>query len=946
MDRASLVREQLQAAGIRHDAAAGVNTASFDPISIQDKIRAAASGELIQKHVVLHELFENQRASSVLSSTGTSTWSSAYPGLLSTDPLPFTNRVHQRKSGYHAHDPMAEGVATPTQGPPAQVEPPAGWEFEGGWFLLIGRSGGLQAKEAKHVGEADGWTYADDFAALRQQLLEPKLTEAPSRKSDGSNAEPSGVRWRRWARLRTLTAAPPGRALHTSRRGAGSAAVVGGYDDCVVPESAVLCEGWLSRVQHARWVQHWAILLRGRDGSTAHLLFCDSAEGLAVVEGLSSPPARFDAADEILATPAVADLLRRTLDAAAARSCFALGSEAASAGGDGGRGGSRISSSSGSTSGTAKGGRMLLRACSEADKHRWRRAFAEALAELQPMASPSADDVLSPATAEDVEASAAADAGAAAAGGGAAGVATSDEALPRSADAVVGGGSRASQVSSGAPAAAVPPGTLTVHVMGANGLAAGDKNGYSDPYAKLTVKAGQQTYFKETEVAKRTVDPIWRKGPWTFRDVASDATELVLVVKDRDYGIGNRNDYLGQVRFSLRALAEEGVVLPEDGSPIELSGPRWTRLGPVTEGSRKSKLDKIEPKGEVRLKVGWRQMTEEEQAAVAEKGASRSSELEGYESADDPSDLESSAEEEEDDDEDGQGRGGGGAQAAAAAAAARKEREQAAIEHPPKRGDYQLHVHVLEARDLVGRDLSGVSDPAVFVTCFGETRRTAAKEQQASPVWNEHLFLLGSDLDETKLNASQIEVAVYDSISSEGWPKTCCRCVLVALDLAAAGCVGWSDSRVAALRNIEGPCATGRSARTERRPRCSQTHPVASPPPRTQVRHGHPHPRRPGRPVLVRRASRLLLATPPAAPAVGGALGATRRAREAHRRGRQGRDPGVPAAVSDAARPRRQAAAAAAARCRCRRRRRRARRWRWRRCCGWERHLDASDAQA
>ena len=172
----------------------------------------------------------------------------------------------------------------------------------------------------------------------------------------------------------------------------------------------------------------------------------------------------------------------------------------------------------------------------------------------------------------------------------------------------------------------MPPGTLTVHVMGATGLAAGDKDGLSDPYAKLKVKTGQHTYYKETEVVKKTLDPTWRKGPWTFHDVASDATELVLVVKDKDFGPLSKSDYLGQLKITLRDLVTE-VPLPPDGTPVEVRGPR-TLLRTVTEGSRKSKLGEITPTGEVQMKIGWRQMSEEERQAMVERnGARRSSEL-------------------------------------------------------------------------------------------------------------------------------------------------------------------------------------------------------------------------------------------------------------------------------------------------------------------------------
>lgn len=41
-----------------------------------------------------------------------------------------------------------------------------------------------------------------------------------------------------------------------------------------------------------------------------------------------------------------------------------------------------------------------------------------------------------------------------------------------------------------------------------------------------------------------------------------------------------------------------------------------------------------------------------------------------------------------------------------------------------KDGDYQIQVHIIEARDLKAENLNGTSDPMVFVECFGQKRNT------------------------------------------------------------------------------------------------------------------------------------------------------------------------------------------------------------------------------
>ena len=169
-------REQLQAEGIRYSTAAGVGVTSAELAEIQQaagvgvtsaelaeiqqQIRAAVCGTRRQTDPLVQELFENQRASPVLNPGGLQktpkSWGSSYPGhLLPTDPLPFTNRLQQRK-GHKADEPVVESSvmargesAAPAQvGPPAHVEPPPGWEFVGNWHLLVGGDGDWQVKEA------------------------------------------------------------------------------------------------------------------------------------------------------------------------------------------------------------------------------------------------------------------------------------------------------------------------------------------------------------------------------------------------------------------------------------------------------------------------------------------------------------------------------------------------------------------------------------------------------------------------------------------------------------------------------------------------------------------------------------------------------------------------------------------------------------------------------
>jgi hypothetical protein len=46
-----------------------------------------------------------------------------------------------------------------------------------------------------------------------------------------------------------------------------------------------------------------------------------------------------------------------------------------------------------------------------------------------------------------------------------------------------------------------------------------------------------------------------------------------------------------------------------------------------------------------------------------------------------------------------------------------------------KDGDYQIQVHIIEARDLKAENMDGTSDPVVFVECFGQKQNTIVINQ-------------------------------------------------------------------------------------------------------------------------------------------------------------------------------------------------------------------------
>ena len=226
------------------------------------------------------------------------------------------------------------------------------------------------------------------------------------------------------------------------------------------------------------------------------------------------------------------------------------------------------------------------------------------------------------------------------------------------------------------------PGQLRVVLLQANGLAAADKRGTSDPYAKLIVRAGGKEHKGKSKVVKRTCDPVWNET-FTFNDVADVGAELCISLYDDDGRLAS-SDPLGQVDFILRDL-----TLPPDGA--------WLRLPPAavtaTKGSASSK---IEAQGTVEILIGWLRPT----ATPAEAGSALP--------------------------------GGGGEGEGAAA-------PDAPFERPDRPG--RLCVALLQARGLAAADKRGTSDPyAKLVVRTGEKEhkgKSKVVKRTCDPVWNE-----------------------------------------------------------------------------------------------------------------------------------------------------------------------------------------------------------------
>jgi hypothetical protein len=80
-----------------------------------------------------------------------------------------------------------------------------------------------------------------------------------------------------------------------------------------------------------------------------------------------------------------------------------------------------------------------------------------------------------------------------------------------------------------------------------------------------------------------------------------------------------------------------------------------------------------------------------------------------------------------------------------------------------KDGDYQVIVHVIEARELKAENLDGTSDPVVYIECFGQKRNTQVIKGVTSCVFDETFIFNLAKMDKSTIEDGIIRVACKDS---------------------------------------------------------------------------------------------------------------------------------------------------------------------------------------
>ena len=89
-----------------------------------------------------------------------------------------------------------------------------------------------------------------------------------------------------------------------------------------------------------------------------------------------------------------------------------------------------------------------------------------------------------------------------------------------------------------------------------------------------------------------------------------------------------------------------------------------------------------------------------------------------------------------------------------------------------KDGDYQVQVHIIEARDLKAENLDGTSDPTVFVECFDQKQNTKTIYQKLNCVFDDVLIFNFKHLAKETVEDGIIRISVMDANSVPGLKST------------------------------------------------------------------------------------------------------------------------------------------------------------------------------
>lgn len=311
------------------------------------------------------------------------------------------------------------------------------------------------------------------------------------------------------------------------------------------------------------------------------------------------------------------------------------------------------------------------------------------------------------------------------------------------------------------------PNELHVSIIQARNLIAMDKSffssaGTSDPFVRFKVNGKEY----KTNYVKKTLAPVW-KQKFVIPEVVDKSTSIKFSCEDHN-DFKPVSDFIGLFIVTLDSLQKN-----ESGN---LGIKKWYKLmnnKMVADGK---------DRGEVEVEIEWKYNNQVEAKLLAKQEKKEAStlnklgksitstaeilgvadstdeEAEELDESEIVQELERPITEEEKKKQEQE--------------KADKLEELSNIEI--KEGDYQIQVHIIEARDLKAENADGTSDPIVYVECFGQKRNTSVVKGVTSAVYDELFIFDVKNLTKESFLDGLIRISCYDQtlISNIGGKNT------------------------------------------------------------------------------------------------------------------------------------------------------------------------------
>ena len=303
------------------------------------------------------------------------------------------------------------------------------------------------------------------------------------------------------------------------------------------------------------------------------------------------------------------------------------------------------------------------------------------------------------------------------------------------------------------------PGLLLVGVCEARNVAT-DNTGAADfgaaepdPYVVIEVRtaSASSSMRARTSTDLSTVNPVWYElFEFDGVDGVDELPEVTLTLWDQeDWGRADRA--FAQLVLPLRGGKPAERGFSTDGTVLDLG---WLPLSGHQE---------VCSQGEVRVWLAWQDPAAPPSSLVPPRSDMVAAKRKTAPSARGTS-LELRDYREPMDDEVEMGPNGRVSATAGVAIRQRAEVEEARRVGMRSlvAGEYELRVHVIEGRELIGHQRDGSADPYVKVSFLQQSRQTTIREEQTQPVWDEHLFIRVPAVEVEQLAHEQIEISVYD----------------------------------------------------------------------------------------------------------------------------------------------------------------------------------------